>query len=567
MTFKNGYFHEGDGMRFLPFGIFGNYFRAEYTGDTLVLPSRHGSGAIEFQRCTREVWEHFFAFLQKEGVNTIRLFPRGDSGGSAWEGLDIGGRLNRSLFDLILLYAQTAREYGIHTVLGLFTQPECSVYCRKDTRVYWGQRLFEDDMRREVTPSQRRFLDNADDLVDYNDFFSDPDVRSCCHSYLDEILPLLSGNRDIIALELYNEMGWASPNANPENTFRWELTPDFLDWSRDMAEHVKRLAPEMPVLISNPGVGLLGHDPIQWAQAIRPDIYSFHNYPDICGAPDGMDYAAISDMCLNYTAAACPVMFGEWEAVFRPKPEEIPLLTLCARDFAWFSVLSGAPGCISWRARGYGQYKAVTALFRELEGRDLTRAAGKHVINISEAQEYFASLVDGGSEECSIDFGKWCPDWQATDGKHRFCVKAQSAFHKKLAEIEQCALQTGADFRFSLTEGKPLMDWQSSDFADDGLVSVPAGYHQKNLYAADGKTVITYLRNTVPVPYYGEKDGRTFEKFCFRTQTEQKVVLELRDTAFSYRLYDLDTGETRALRAGSNDLGTTSHDFVILSIK
>lgn len=568
MKLDNGYFYDEKGRRWLPFGMFANYFPAAFTGDTLVLPSRHGSGALEFQRCTLEVWEHLFAFLQKEGVTAIRLFPRGDSGGSAWEGLDIGGRVNRSLLELIFLYAETARRYGIYTMLGLFTQPECSVYCRRDTRVYWGQRLFDDEMRAEATPSQKRFLDNADDIVSYADFFTDPDVRSCCHSFLDEILPLIEENENIFCLEIYNEMGWASPNADVQNTFRWENTPAYLDWSRDMVRHVKRMAPKHSVCISNPGVGLLGHDTVQWAEAIKPDFFSLHSYPDIIGSPDGVDYAAMSDMCLIYTQMAVPAMYGEWQAKFHPDEDEEDLMMLNSRDFAWLTVLSGAPGCISWRARGYGQYSAVTELFAYLEGRDLTRAEPAVKINVSEAHEFFTSLAGKGRDKCVSRDYKWCPDEYATDHMHRFCVKAESDYLKKMALAEVLSLENGIDYAFSLDDGISLGDVNADIFRTaEKKVEVSDGYHVKRMISADGRTIIHYLRNYEPYVYRKEtKDGGSAEIFCLRTQKKRELKISITDDTCRYELWDLDSG-TKTRITDSRFEAVTSHDYILLALK
>ncbi|MBQ7301438.1 MAG: hypothetical protein IJW77_16555, partial [Clostridia bacterium] len=347
MQWKNGYFYQNNGQRYIPMGMFGCYFKLIYVGEELAAHSQHGSSLIEFQHATKSVWERFFAFLsEQEGCTAIRMFPRGDSGGSAWEGLDIGGRVNRALFGTIKAYMKTARNYGIKLQLCLFTEPECSFYCQRDTRTYWGRRLWSEEEIRAAAPSQRRFLENPDDIVSYDDFFTDPDVRDCCHRFLDEILPMLSElEEDLYAIELFNESGWASPHARPMNTFRWEDTPGYLDWHRDMAAHVRRTVPDMPLCISNPGVSILGHDTVHWSREIAPDFFSLHNYPDICGSRPGIDYAAISDMALQYTAACVPTMMGEWQALHVRYAEAVDderMLTLLARDTVWLTMLSGA---------------------------------------------------------------------------------------------------------------------------------------------------------------------------------------------------------------------------------
>jgi len=567
MQWKNGYFHNDDGSRYIPMGMFGCYFRLEYVGEEMKGRSQHGSALIEFQNATLSVWQRFFRFLAEEGCTAIRMFPRGDSGGSAWEGLDIGGKVNRSLFYSIKAYMEEARKYGIKLQLCLFTEPECSFYCQKDTRTYWGRRLWKKEEIAAAAPSQRRFLENTDDIVSYEDFFSDPDVRDCCHRFLDEILPMLKEIPDLYALEVFNESGWASPHADPMNTFRWEITPAYLDWHRDMVDHIRRVWPEMPVCISNPGVSILGHDTVHWCREIGPDFFSLHNYPDICGSRPGMDYAAITDMVLQYTAASVPTIMGEWQAIpvrYSEDPDHVRALPLLSRDTAWLTLLSGAGGCISWLARGYGQYHAVKDVFAALDGYALEKDTVLE-IDITEAQSWFESLWENGAAECVYPEYRWCPDATATDGGHRFCIKSESPYYQKLLDVQQWSLETGIPFRFSLTGGKPLMDVIKADFAAFTPYAAPiAGYHQKAFSADGGALRLVYLRNTVslPIPH---KDHPDVETFSLRLPAPVPVVLSGIDPAYRARLYDLDTRQwTEVDPAAETGLGVTDHDFILI---
>ena len=569
MQWKNGYFYNDDGSRYIPLGMFGCYFRTEYIGEEMPPAySQHGSSLVEFQHCTRSMRQRFFRFLAEEdGCTAIRMFPRGDSGGSAWEGLDIGGRVNRSLLEKIRVYMEEARPYGIKLQLCLFTEPECSFYCQRDTRTYWGRRLWKPEEIREAAPGQRRFLENPDDLVSYDDFFSDPDVRDCCHRFLDELLPLLKEIPDIFALEVFNESGWASPHADPMNTFRWEDTPAYLDWHRDMVEHIRRVWPEMPVCISNPGVSILGHDTIHWSRETRPDFFSLHNYPDICGSRPGIDYAAISDMALQYTGAAVPTIMGEWQAsnLRRPgTPEETRLAALLSRDTAWMTLLSGAGGCLSWLARGFGQYHGIKEVFTRLDRYPLLQDICLE-IDIREAQAWFESRWQHGEPDCVYPSHNWCPDRAATDGGHRFCTKAENPYYKKLLDIQQWSLETGIPFRFSLAGGKRLMDMTKADFTvHKPFVSPIPGYQQKAFSADGGKVRLVYLRNCVSYPVM-IKDCPETEDFSLRSQAAVPVVLSGMDPAYRVRLYDLET-----LRWAEIDpavpvgLGVTDHDFVLV---
>lgn len=573
MQWKNGYFYNTDGSRYIPMGMFGCYFRTEYVGEELIAASQHGSALMEFQHAPRSIWQRLFRFLSEtDGITAIRMFPRGDCGGSAWEGLDIGGRVHQDLFDKIKAYLADARPYGIKLQLCLFTEPECSFYCQRDTRTYWGRRLWSKEEIENAAPSQRRFLENPDDIVSYDNFFSDPDVRDCCHRYLDELIPQLLEFEDLFCVELFNESGWASPHADPANTFRWEDTPAYLDWHRDMTDHIRRLAPNLPICISNPGISILGHDTIHWCREIKPDFFSFHNYPDICGARPGIDYAAICDMALQYTAAICPTMMGEWQGShLKPPfdPESERLLTLLSRDVAWLTMLSGAAGSLSWCARGFGQYHAVKDVFAELNSYTLSPSPAL-VINISDAQQWFESLWMTGEEECVYPAHKWCPDRRATDGKHRFCHKGESEQYAKLLQAEKWSLENGVSIRFSLTEGKPLSELTQEDFRASRHVLDPiAGYQQKVFSADEDRVRLVYLRNYIPHPHMTRSiEGLPEESFSLRHQQAVPVVLSGMDPSYRVRLYDLESRSwTEIDPALSIGLGVTDHDYILVMEK
>ena len=564
-------FRREDGTRYLPLGLFSCYFPLSYVGEELAADSQHGGDLMEFQHATVGVWRKLFRFLREEdGINAIRLFPRGDSGGSAWEGLDIGGRVNLSLLEKIKAFLREAKPYGIGLQLCLFTEPECSFYCEEYTRTYWGKRFWTREEIAAASPSQRRFLENPGDLVSYDAFFTDPDVRACCHRFLDELLPLLADVDGLFAVELFNESGWASPHADPPNTFRWEDTPGYLDWHRDMAGHVKRMLPGIPVCFSNPGVGLLGHDPVHWCREIGPDFFSLHVYPDICGAPEWLDYAAVTDSVLLYSSAAAPAMMGEWEALElrRAKdPSLSPLLSLLSRDMAWLTLLSGAPGCIAWLARGFGQYHAVSDIFGRLGKRDLLPSP-KLRIGVSAAAEEWKALWKAGEDRCLYPPELWCPDRGATDGRHRFCVKAKSGSWEKLLLVERWSLETGVPCAFVLDPDAPLTleSVTREDFSKEVPFLAPVrGYRAKAASFDRDEVRMVYLQNTClfPVRESFRPDGRIL--YALRTRRETPVTLRDADPAFRTVVIDLDDGSERDLPAGGSlDLGVTDHDFLLL---
>ena len=574
MIWKDGYFRNSDGTRYIPLGQFGGYFFANYIDDEVRTDSHNSNKMLEFQKMPRSIWRKFFRYLSEEaGATAIRMFPRGDSNGAAWEGLDIGGRVNLELLEKMKWYMRDARDFGIKLHLCLFTEPECSFYCQKYTRLYWGRRMWTDEEVANAAPSQKRFLENTDDIVSYEDFFTDPDVRDCCHRFLDEILPLLKEFEDVFCIEIFNEMGWASPHAVPMNTFRWEITPAYIDWMRDMAEHIKRDAPELPLCISDPGVGLLGHDTAHWGRESGADFFSLHNYPDICGTRHGSDYASISDMTLKYTQSTIPSIMGEWETVkIRPpyKDEHTARISaLLSRDTAWLTMLSGAPGCISWCQSGLGQYHALREVFALLDAYPLIPSAPL-VIDIAEAQAWFESLWHDGRDECEYPEHLWCPDWAATDGKHRFCVKAQSDYYGRMLEVQLWSLECGIPYRFAVGEGISLMDVTRETFEAVKPYAAPISGYQQKAFSADGDSVrLVFLRNfELESIMKAKKDGELYEDYALRSQKPVPVVLKDLDPSYRVRLYDLETRVMTEIDPKSEvGLGVTDHDFVLIMEK
>lgn len=578
VSFREGYFYHENGERYVPLGYFGSYF-ADYEADDLQgRTSQHGNDLLEFQRMPVSVWRKFFGNLRAQGYTALRLFPRGDSSGSAWEGLDIGGRLNRPLLETMFKYFDVAAEYGIKIQLCLFSQMECSFYCQPDTRRYWGSRLYTPEEIENAPAFQQRFLKHPEDLVTYNDYFSDPDVRACNKQFLDEIIPLVVANPNVFMVEISNELGWASPNATPPNTFRWEITSSYLDWTREMVAHIHALAPGLPVCISNPGIGLLGHDPVQWARETGVDVFSLHIYPDICGHAPGSDYARIADVTLRYTRTASPAMYGEWQLTPTIREDDLDGTTperckqLVARDMVWLTMLSGAPGCIAWRAPAYGEYAPVHDLFAALNGRSLVPAAAPLKINIGAMTDQMIALAGGGFPTCRFTEARWCPDRLATDGKHRFCAKAESPEYKALLQAESWALETGADYTLTQVpqEGVPLLQLTKKNFAKQSVpLKTPDGYQVKTMYTEDGRTLLIYLRNYRPLSVRQGTGKDEFELFALRTQKAVPLTLDFHiDEKYELKILDLDTREwMESQTVGRNSvigMGITSHDYVLV---
>ena len=575
MKFEKGYFYEENGKRYIPLGIFACYFKVDFIGETLGRPIPHGRNSVLFQNLTNEQWHKFFAYLKQDGYTAIRMFPRGDSKRSAWEGLDLGGKVNQGLLKTMFDFLAVGREYGIKCQLGLFTEMECSFYCEPNTRRYWGEQFYSPDEIKSAPDYMRRFLKNLDDIVDYNDYYTDPDVRACNKHFLDEIIPLLKGNEDIFAVEISNEFGWASPHAKPANTFRWEITDKYLEWERDIAQYVKSLAPELPLCQSNAGLGILGHDNIQWGKAVPTDFFSVHIYPDICGQIPESDYASVASMSIKYTQLAVPAMYGEWQVLDAEHLINVTdrVQALTARDITWLSLLNGSPGNISWRGEGYKEYSAVTEVFKRLEGYDLTPKRASITVNISEAYEWFTSLIHGGEKTCQFDIKagdkRWCPDRSATDGLHRYCVKVESEYNKILQKLEMWSLETGVEYDMSLIEGKSLTDISISDITNlKGTVPIkaPEGYHVKTLSSDDGKITLIYLRNYTRLPIIRRYESEEVEIYSLRKQEKRNLTVEFNIKNREFDIFDLDnfTWKENLSTDDILNIGITDHDYIIV---
>lgn len=567
-TFQNGYFYREDGRRYFPLGIFGGYFPGEWVGEEPGAKSQHGENLLELNRVPRSVWRSFFQKLRREGYSAIRLFPRGDCGGAAWEGLDLGGRVNRALWETLLAYMQTAEEYGLYTQLCLFTEPECSVYCQPLARRYWGVRTACENGLVPATSSQRRFWENPDDIVPLEGYYTDPDVLDCNRAFLRELLPLLKDS-PVFGVELVNELGWVGPHGSPPSTFGWEQTEDYLSWAREMCRTIREAAPGLPICVSNPGVGILGHDPARWGADIQPDFFSLHSYNTLCGHLPGLDYAAVSDLALRYTQLGCPAMYGEWQVLEAEalgiSPWEERLL---ARDMLWLSMLSGAPGCISWCGQAYGEYIALNEVFHRLDGESLERRRPDLRVDIGSVQGFFSGLVKNGASVCRLDGESWCPDRLAADGLHRYCVKRESPEYRRLLWLERCSLESGVDFELNGEgQGTPLSAVTREHFAAlPKLLQPIPGYQIKALRNADGSAAVLYLRNYRNRPVY-RRDGCGGELFALRVQETVPLTLYLCGGGpSSLEILDLDTCEwVGAAPAGDSvGLGVTSHDYVLI---
>lgn len=333
-----------------------------------------------------------------------------------------------------------------------------------------------------------------------------------------------------------------------------------------MVSHIKQLAPGLPVCVSNPGVGLLGHDPVEWQKKIQPDFYSVHNYPDCCGHFPGLDYALMSDATLKYIMSAGRAMYGEWQCLNRGEVSRYDE-QLLARDMIWMSLLSGAAGTISWLGQSWGEYLSAGRIFKSLEGQNLDRRPPAIGIDISELYKNLLACEENPDSECSMPADYWCPDTGAPDRLHRFCKKFGSGVYERLMRTEETALENGADFDFTFEPGKyALNDINIPDPVSPA--EIPDGYHLKYM-AAVGGVFIAYLRNYVNMPAVRyHKDGTPYEMFALRDRRPVRLIIKRTAVTDDMKLDIFDLDRTVFIAEGikekAYDAGVTSHDFVLI---
>lgn len=559
----NGEFYDaGAESPFFPIGSFANYFPADAIQATPLRGNSHGEDLLEFHELTREDWKKFFERLQELGYTAIHLYPRGINVENAWEGLDRGGQVNRELCAMLLDYIDLAGSYGIRTQLGLFTQPETSVYCCEKTQMLFGSRFAGQEEYDAAPEFVKRFCADPPQTVSYEEFFYDRDVRACCIRFLEELLPRLAGNPNIFALELVHEMGWRGSHAERPNTFCWKGEQAMLDWAAEMVETVRRFVPKIPVCISGPGTGVLGFDAACRIQRIRPDFYSLHIYPQLCGHLDGKsDYASVAEFSLKYAQAGGNAMIGEWECCCHSGQLSEWDLQLCTRDMVWLSLLSGAPGVITRLAKSYGEYQNVREVFARLQGRKLGRRKPALGLDIRPLRARMMLLAQQGTDECAFGGAEWCPDQNEPDHKHHFCrQRTDPLFLQALRQTIELQ-EEGLDYDLTL---RP-QDYKANrpEQVRGGIkLEVPKGYRMRQMTASDGRTIIAYLRNYERKPVW-ERLGQ--ELYAVRDRAPKPFAVRAAE-GWQPLVYDLDL--QRWVDDFSIFYGTvTSHDFVVVLLR
>jgi len=499
---------------------------------------------IEWDEASEELWQAWFGHLSHRGVTALRIFPRRKVGGDV---LDLCGKLNQPLVELMKRYFAAAQPHGIRFLLILMPEPDQSGYLRKEHLKKWVTPAYEKSEKAKLTPAQRRFVIEQRPVT-LAEYFTDPDVWSCQRQYLDAVLEWVKKEPQIFALEIVNEQGWTGEK------FHWDIEEATVAWGNRVADYVRKRAPQTPICLSHPGFGILGYEPLRWSREMPVDFYSPHLYASLGGERRGKDVGLVTDLVMNYTSAVKPSFMGEWGVPSNKVNRRLCQLAL--RDAIWFSVLNASPGFFQWtNVAHYGfEYKKAREILEPLRLDQKDRRRPPVGIDVTRT----ASAL--GSNEL-YDHPKSDP-WRLASSK------AQGEAYADLLHCTETFLNRGVAFDYTLAP------------EEHEVAAVPAQAHEISLpewacpfafspnyqckYAVFGEweTIVAYFRNIEHV---------VAEGFNLRAQTPKpfQVAWQLpkrprgaQSGPWHYRLtiYDLDADEvqqSRVARESSVDFGNS----------
>lgn len=562
-----GKFEYANGSTFTPLG--GNYAnficvdwaRIPVEGSRLSGMSPFGDAGpiLEFQDATDAELRRWLKYCRKQGINFLRLFSRGMMR-PVQDPLDIGGQVNRPLWERMRQYLDLCHEMGIYIHFVVVPEPRTSVYmCEQALR----ERVlphFTNDELAALPEHRRRFLDTSQPRLNYEQFFTDPDVLRCHLDYLADLAECLDDHPAVIALEIYNEQQWS-------DHFLWHAHDAEVQWTAQLVDHIKKLMPDLPVCCSFAGFGIAAQDPLLWLDRINMDFFSPHAYQRLVGFNDKADFASLCDTIINYTQSERPTMMGEASpGRFCEHPEAAQLLV---RDLIWFSLLNNCPGFGLWMWPLNNESKIPEQVMRQLEFGAWEPADADVLVDISGHVRFFQSLEDHPSEKCHISADQWCPH-RGLDKDHRYCVKRHSRELAELYNWSHHALNFGLSYRFTRSpdhsSGVPIC--KPADVATEQLRALarpfafPRHVQLKYLSRRDGSAHIAYMRQYTYL-CEGNLAGRTRGS---AKPTDLRFELP-GDQPYKLTIIDLDTGKNQVRAVDptdSIDLGTTSHDHVLI---
>lgn len=541
-------------------GFYGNVIStadllAEETDNADVSKMFSGKGNkdwIEWDRASEEQWRAWFEHLQRRGVTALRVFPRRCVDGDV---LDLCGKINQPLVELMKRYFAAAEPYGIRFLLIVMPEPNQVGYLKKEHIKRWVTPAYGKSELAKLPAAQKRFVVEKQ-TVSLEEYYTDPDVWTCQRQYLDGLLEWVKKEPQIFALEIVNEQGWT------DERFHWDMEEATIAWTSRVTEYIRKRAPHIPIGISHPGFGILGYEPLLWSRETPIDFYSPHLYASLGGERRGMDLGMVADLVMNYSSAIKPAFMGEW-GVLSPKVNR-GLRKLALRDAIWFSILNGSPGLLQWvNASHYGfEFKKTREILEPLQLGKMERRRPQIGVDATRAAAALAAndLYHNPKND----------PWKLT------ASKAHGEAYTDLLRCTEHFLNRGVSFDFTVSPNDyevatcPAKAHDAEIPESERPFFFSPGYQCKYAAFGEWETIVAYFRNVEPI---------VDEGFNLRAQAPRpfqaawqlpKRPRGAKSGPWHYRLtvYNLDKDEvqqSRVARESSVDFGNAvADDFVFV---
>lgn len=335
-----------------------------------------GQGHIDLWDASDAVMDRWFKQLAANGVTALRLFPRARVGN---EVLDLCGKLNPELQQVLHRAFKIARPYGIRFLLQILPEPGRTGYVSARAIERWVLPRYTQAELARLSPAQTRFI-HEKKSVSMKEYFTDPDVLACQKQYLEQALDWVAAEPQVFALEIYNEQGWNG------RQFMYPAEDAEIRWTAEIVRTIKRRLPRMPVTLSHPGFGITGYDPFKWTRAAGVDFYSPHAYAGLSGENATIDFAAVAAASSRIMNAVIPSFYGEWGVFDSPVPMDLKRFS--HRDAIWLCLLGGDGGFLQWTNEFLEEYRWPAKVFQALP-RNFSPERPKLVVKIGAEYERF----------------------------------------------------------------------------------------------------------------------------------------------------------------------------------
>lgn len=516
----NGYF-AANGKAWLPLGG----FYANWVG----LPTDDGEWdkRLSFTDASDEQVVAWLKFLKANGVTAQRFMLRTHRK-NGMEPMDIGGRVNPSLFAAFLHYLDLARPFGFKFLLVLHEDYVKPCYFNRGAMERWCLPLFAGENLDALPAFQRRFIRDGDLIGDIADKYTNPDVLACQDRYARELIGFVKNNPLVFGYELENEMVNCPAS-----------------WANHAMATVRAADADTPLCVSHGGGGLHTADPAWWKTKTTIDFYTYHIYPHGTTSPE-MDYGLATDVLTRYGRMGKPAFLGESAGdQFSYGPDrETRRWTM--RDLIWFSLCNGNPGCFFWNARGseLAEFRLANEIGSRVNWATFERKRPGIAIRVPHP----------------LDRDQW---FRSPEGVAANAMMGRYARHYLDRGVNfDFALDDAADYpqRASVERFAPP-EPASSDFA------ILPGYQLASLVRADGSEALVYLRNFAGVKLWETAKPHPWKQWLRdRKPAAARMTVNIAGK-FNADIWDLDTGKHERRRVACGDaleLGTSDHDFAVL---